>query len=54
MRRSTVLSLALAVGLTTVASVRMTAEPTKVKVDGTIIKGYIEFLSKDEQQGRRP
>jgi hypothetical protein len=53
MRRSTVLSLALAVGLTTVVSVRMTAEPTKVKVDGNIIKSYIEFLSKDEQQGRR-
>ena len=53
MRRSTVLSLALAVGLSTVVSVRMTAEPTKVKVDGKIIKGYIEFLSKDEQQGRR-
>ncbi len=53
MRRSTVLSLALAVGLTTVVSVRLTAEPTKVKVDGKIIKGYIEFLSKDEQQGRR-
>jgi hypothetical protein len=31
----------------------MTAEPTKIKVDGKIIKGYIAFLSADEQQGRR-
>jgi hypothetical protein len=53
MRRSTVLSLALAVCLATVVSVRTTAEPTKIKVDGTIIKGYIAFLSSDEQQGRR-
>ena len=53
MRRSTVLSLALAVCLATVASVRTTAEPTKIKVDGKIIKGYITFLAADEQQGRR-
>ena len=53
MRRSTFLSLALAVCLAVVASVRMTAEPTKIKVDGKIIKGYIAFLAADEQQGRR-
>ena len=53
MRRSTLLSLALAACLALVVSVRMTAEPTKVKVDGKIIKGYIAYLSADEQQGRR-
>ena len=53
MRRSTVLSFALAVCLAVVVSVRITAEPTKIKVDGAIIKGYITFLAADEQQGRR-
>ncbi|MCX6537673.1 MAG: M20/M25/M40 family metallo-hydrolase [Acidobacteria bacterium] len=53
MRRSTVLSFALAVCLAIVVSVRTTAEPTKIKVDGKIIKGYITFLAADEQQGRR-
>ena len=53
MRRSSVLSLALAACLAVVVSVRLTAEPTKIKVDGKIIKSYIAFLSTDEQQGRR-
>jgi hypothetical protein len=53
MRRSTVLSLGLAACLAVVVSVRITAEPTKIKVDGKIIKGYIAFLAADEQMGRR-
>jgi len=53
MRRSTVISLALAACLAAVVSVRLTAEPTKIKVDGKIIKSYIAYLSLDEQQGRR-
>jgi hypothetical protein len=53
MRRSTVLSLVLALVMAVAATGRMSAEPTKIKVDGNIIKSYITFLSADEQQGRR-
>ncbi|MDO8835422.1 MAG: M28 family peptidase [Vicinamibacterales bacterium] len=36
-----------------VFSVGAMAQPTSIKVDGGVIKGYITYLAADEQQGRR-
>lgn len=53
MRRSTVLRAAMAVCLAVLLLVPVFAEPTKVKVDGNLIKGYITYLASDASLGRR-
>jgi hypothetical protein len=45
--------LALALGLAAVFVLPVFAEPTKIKVDGVAIKGYITSLASDAAQGRR-
>ncbi|MFO7691696.1 MAG: M20/M25/M40 family metallo-hydrolase [Vicinamibacterales bacterium] len=45
--------LALACSLAIVLALPVFAEPTKIKVDGSIIKGYITHLASDAAQGRR-
>jgi hypothetical protein len=53
MGRSTVSRAALAICLASLLLVPVFAEPTKVKVDGNIIKGYITQLASDASLGRR-
>ncbi len=53
MNRRSAYRLAAGVCLGLVCSVGAMAQPTSIKVDGGVIKGYITYLSADEQQGRR-
>ena len=53
MGRSTVSRAALAICLAALLLVPVFAEPTKIKVDGNIIKGYITQLASDAGLGRR-
>ena len=53
MRRHRLSRLALACSLAIVLALPVFAEPTKIKVDGSIIKGYITQLASDAGQGRR-
>ena len=53
MRRHRLSRLALACSLAVVLALPVFAEPTKIKVDGAVIKGYITHLSSDASQGRR-
>jgi len=53
MRRHRLSRLALACSLAIVLALPVFAEPTKIKVDGAVIKGYITHLSSDASQGRR-
>ena len=53
MHRHRLSRLALALGLATALVLPLSAEPTKVKVDGSLIKGYITYLAADAAQGRR-
>ena len=53
MRRHYLSRLALACSLAVVLVLPVFAEPTKIKVDGSIIKGYITQLASDAGQGRR-
>ena len=53
MGRSNVVRAALAVCLAALLLVPVLAEPTKIKVDGNIIKGYITYLASDAGLGRR-
>ncbi|HSP91078.1 MAG TPA: M20/M25/M40 family metallo-hydrolase, partial [Vicinamibacterales bacterium] len=53
MRRHRLSRLALASSLAIVLALPVFAEPTKIKVDGAVIKGYITHLSSDASQGRR-
>jgi len=45
--------LALALGLAVVLALPVFAAPTKIRVDGSAIKGYITHLASDAAQGRR-
>ena len=51
MRRHRLSRLALASSLAVVLVLPVFAEPTKIKVDGTVIKGYITYLASDDQPG---
>jgi Zn-dependent M28 family amino/carboxypeptidase len=53
MRRHRLPGLALALGLAFVLVLPVFAEPTRIKVDGAAIKGYITYLASDAAQGRR-
>jgi len=53
MRRHRLSRLALACSLAIVLALPVFADPTKIKVDGAVIKGYITHLSSDASQGRR-
>jgi hypothetical protein len=53
MRRDTASRIALACGLAIVLVLPLSAEPTKIKVDGAVIKGYITYLASDASLGRR-
>ena len=53
MRRHRLSRLALACSLAIVLVLPVFAEPTKIKVDGTVIKGYITHLASDAALGRR-
>jgi hypothetical protein len=53
MRRDTASRIALACGLAVVLVLPLSAEPTKIKVDGAVIKGYITYLASDASLGRR-
>jgi Zn-dependent M28 family amino/carboxypeptidase len=53
MRRHRLSRLALTSSLAAVLVLPVFAEPTKIKVDGTAIKGYITYLASDAAQGRR-
>jgi Zn-dependent M28 family amino/carboxypeptidase len=53
MRRYRLSRLALACSLAVVLVLPVFAEPTKIKVDGSAIKGYITYLASDAAQGRR-
>ena len=53
MRRHRLSRLALACSLAVVLALPVFAEPTKIKVDGSVIKGYITQLASDASQGRR-
>ncbi len=54
MKRGKLLSLFLALTLILVLSTAGFAQKTGIKVDGEIIKGYVEYMSTDEQLGRKP
>jgi hypothetical protein len=53
MRSHRLPGLALALGLAVVLVLPVFAEPTRIKVDGSAIKGYITSLASDAAQGRR-
>jgi len=53
MRRFILLTVAVAVCLGVVLTVPIKAEPTRIKVDGNIIKSYIAYLASDDKLGRR-
>jgi hypothetical protein len=53
MSRHRLSRLALASSLAAVLVLPVFAEPTKIKVDGAVIKGYITYLASDASQGRR-
>jgi len=53
MRRYTAPRIALACCLALVLIAPVVAEPTKIKVDGNVIKGYITYLASDASVGRR-
>jgi len=53
MRRDTASRIALACSLAIVLVLPLFAEPTKIKVDGAVIKGYITYLAADTSLGRR-
>jgi hypothetical protein len=53
MRRHTASRIALACCLAIVLIAPVFAEPTKIRVDGTVIKGYITSLASDANLGRR-
>ena len=53
MRRHRLPGLALALCLAVVLVLPVFAEPTKIKVDGAVIKGYITHLASDASLGRR-
>jgi len=53
MHRHRVPRLALALAFAAALTLPLSAEPTKIKVDGNLIKGYITHLASDALQGRR-
>ena len=53
MRSHRLPGLALALGLAIVLVLPAFAEPTRIKVDGAVIKGYITHLASDASLGRR-
>ena len=53
MHRHRVLRLALALAFAAALVLPLSAEPTKIKVDGNLIKGYITYLASDASLGRR-
>ena len=53
MRQHTASRIALACCLAIVLVLPVFAEPTKIKVDGAVIKGYITYLASDAGLGRR-
>ena len=53
MRRHRLSRLALVCSLAIVLVLPVFAEPTKIKVDGAVIKGYITHLASDASLGRR-
>jgi hypothetical protein len=53
MRRQCLSRLALVCSLAVVLVLPVFAEPTKIKVDGAVIKGYITYLASDASFGRR-
>jgi hypothetical protein len=53
MCRDTASRIALSCGLAIVLVLPLLAEPTKIKVDGAVIKGYITYLAADTSLGRR-
>jgi len=54
MRLAIVLAVAVAMSVTTAAQKgKAAAGPTPIRVDGKIIKGYIEWLAAPEREGRR-
>jgi hypothetical protein len=53
MRRHRLTRVALACGLAFALIPSVFAEPTKIKVDGAVIKGYITYLASDAGLGRR-
>ena len=53
MSRHRLSRLALASSLAVVLVLPVFAEPTKIKVDGSVIKGYITYLASDASLGRR-
>jgi hypothetical protein len=53
MSRYRLARLALACSLAVVLVLPVFAEPTKIKVDGSVIKGYITYLASDAGLGRR-
>ncbi len=48
-----VMALALSAGLLAQARGKAAQGPTTVRVDGTLIKGYIEYMSSDDKEGRK-
>ena len=53
MRRHRLPRLALSCSLAIVLVLPVFAEPTKIKVDGAVIKGYVTYLASDAGLGRR-
>jgi hypothetical protein len=53
MHRHRIPRLALALAFAAALTLPLSAEPTKIKVDGNLIKSYITYLASDAAQGRR-
>ena len=46
-------ALALSASLGAAPPQKAAAGPTPIRVDGTIIKGYIDYMASDDKEGRR-